>query len=343
MIIPSANHLTKIPELNRPVTSLKGIGAKRAELLEQKGLHTLLDIIFFIPIRYEDRSRLLYINEVVGGTAVLVRGNVVSAGGERSLRGGRRLFRIIISDETAELELLWFHYKKAHLSRFALPGLELMAYGSIQMNRGKRQMIHPDITTVNKEKENETLGFCPVYRGVKGLSGRVLRSAISQALDQCQEALVDGIPPEITSRLGLPMLGEAIRRVHFPVEGSSIDLLNQFKTKYHQRLTFDRFFGVMLNIALRKKSREERAGLVFSIPEDLPRSVEKHFPFSLTSDQNRAIHEILSDLAGDKPMNRLLQGDVGCGKTVVAAVASYATVLNHWQVAIMVPTLVLAQ
>ena len=343
MIIQPANHLTKIPELNRPITSLKGIGARRAELLAQKGLHTLLDVMFFAPIRYEDRSRVLPINKTGEGAAVLVRGNVVSGGGGRFSHSGRQYFRIKIKDETADLELLWFHYKKAYLSRLALPGLGLMAYGSIQMNRGKRQMIHPDITSVDQEKENEGLGFCPVYPAIKGISGRVLRSAIRQALDQYQETLVDGIPVEITHRLGLPELGEAIRYVHFPAEGSSIDLLNQLKTKNHQRLTFDRFFGVMLNIALRKKSRERRAGLAFSIPKGLIKQVEKYFPFSLTSDQIRVINEILQDLTGGKPMNRLLQGDVGCGKTVVAAVASYVTILNNWQVAVMVPTLVLAQ
>jgi len=377
MIIPSANHLAKIPELNRPLTYLKGIGSKRAELLAQKGLHTLLDLLFFTPIRYEDRSHVLPLNKTEDGIAALVKGTVVSGRGESFFRSGKRLFKITIKDETAELELLWFRYKKPYLSRFAKQGLELMAYGTIHKSRDKRQMAHPDITLVDRDKEKEALGFYPVYPAIQGISGQALSSAIRQTLVQFQEILVDGIPKEITRRLGLPGFGEAIRHVHVPPKGSSIELLSQHKTKYHQRLTFDRFFHVMLSIAFRRKSRQRKTGPVFSIPEDMIHRVKECFPFILTGDQFRVITEIFQDMrsvypessggldstsepetgpsgeekrAGPRqrpsvgsPMNRLLQGDVGCGKTVVAAAASYVAILNNRQVAIMAPTQVLAQ
>jgi ATP-dependent DNA helicase RecG len=307
----------------------------------------------------------------------LVRGKVIFGKEEKFFRSGKRLFRITISDETAELELLWFRYNKPYLSRFTQQGLELMAYGTTQTNRGKRQMLHPDITLLDRNEGKEALGFYPVYPAINRISGQVISSAIRQALGQYQEILADGIPKEITDRLGLPRLGEAIRHVHIPSEESSIELLNQHKTKYHQRLTFDRFFHVMLNIAFRKKSRQRKTGPVFSIPEDMIRRAQECFPFIFTGDQVKVIREIFRDLSSvppesssdqnrdseagtnlpvavrstsserkpgeGRPMNRLLQGDVGCGKTVVAAAASYAAILNNWQVAIMAPTQVLAQ
>ncbi|MCD6295685.1 MAG: ATP-dependent DNA helicase RecG, partial [Deltaproteobacteria bacterium] len=342
MITPPSNQLGQAPELKLPLTSLKGIGEKRGGLLARKGLHTVLDLLFFTPIRYEDRSRLVPINETEEDSSVFVRGNVISAGEERFFRSGKRLFRIVIRDETATLDLLWFQYRKVQLSRFTRQGMELMVYGKTQKVQGKRQMIHPDITSQDQGKDKEVLGLYPVYSMIKGLSGQVLRSAVRQALDLYEDALVDTIPGEITGRLGLPGTADTIRSVHFPPYGSSVDRFNLFDTKYHQRLIFDRFFHVMLNIAYRKKSRATRKGPIFKTPKDLEQRLERIFPFRLTNDQSKAIEEILGDLSGNRPMNRLLEGDVGCGKTVVAAVASYVATLNHWQVAIMVPTQVLA-
>jgi len=343
MITPPLNQLGQVPELNRPITSLKGIGKKRGELLAQKGLNTVLDLLFFTPIRYEDRSRILPINETGEDSEVYVRGNVISAGEKRFFRSGKRLFRIVIEDETAALDLLWFQYRKAHLSRFTRKGLKLMAYGKIRKMQGKRQIIHPDITLQDQDKEKESLGLYPVYSMVKGISGQILRSAVRQALDLYGDALVDIIPRDITVRLGLPGIANTIRSVHFPLYGSPVDRFNRFETKYHQRLVFDRFFPVMLNIAYSKKSRAMRKGPIFKIPKDLKQRLERIFPFRLTNDQAKVIEEILKDLSGTGPMNRLLEGDVGCGKTVVAAVASYVTTLNQWQVAIMAPTQVLAR
>ncbi len=343
MITPPANHLKQVPELGRPLTSLKGIGIKRAELLAQKGLHSVLDLLFFTPIRYEDRSRIVPIDETVEGSEVYVSGNVISGGEERFFRRGKRLFRIVIEDETAALDLLWFQYRKGHLNRFTHKGLKLMTYGKIRKMQGKRQMIHPDIILQDQGRDKEVLGLYPVYSMIKGISGHVLRSAIRQALDLYGDSLIDNIPAEITARLGLPGIAKTIRSVHFPPYGSSFDRFNRFESKFHQRLIFDRFFHVMLKIAYRKKSRSMRKGPVFKIPKGLDQRLEKFFPFRFTNEQNRVIEEILRDLSGYGPMNRLLEGDVGCGKTVVAAVASYVTTLNQWQVAIMVPTQVLAR
>lgn len=340
---PSVRHLIEIPQLNRPLISLKGIGPKRADLLAEKGLHTLLDLLLFTPIRYEDRRKVMVLSEATEGLQALVKGNVVSGREERFFRSRKRLFKITIRDETGDLDLIWFRYNKAHLNSFAHKGLEITAYGKIQKNRGKMQMLHPDISSVNEGEEGRAHGFYPVYSYIKGISGQILRSLIRAVIHQYEEILKDGIPNEVTGRLNLPQLGDAIRHVHIPPQGSSIDQLNRLETKYHKRLTFDRFFHVMLSIAYRKKTREKRIAPAFIIPKDLIERVEKSVPFVLTHDQKKVIQEIFQDLGRDRPMNRLLQGDVGCGKTVVAAAASFAAVLSDWQVAVMAPTQVLAR
>ncbi len=329
--------------LTTRLNALKGIGPKRAELFAQKGLHTVLDLLFFLPIRYEDRTQVLPINKTREGQPALVRGDVVSGQEVRFFRSGKKLYKIKIADETGHLELLWFQYKRTYFRKIELPGEELFAFGRVHENRGGRQIIHPDISLVSQAQRRGVPGFLPVYPAIKGLPVQLLRSAIREALDRCQHALTDPIPTDITSHLSLPSLGDAVRFVHVPPKGSSIDLLNQFKTRYHKRLVFDRFFRVMLGISFRKRCRERASGPAFVIPEDLVHHIENCLPFTLTGDQVRTIEEILMDLGSGRPMNRLVQGDVGCGKTVVAAAAAYAAILNEWQVAVMAPTQVLAR
>ncbi len=354
MIPPSIGYLEKVPELKRPLSSLKGIGSMRAEALARRGLHTLLDVLCFIPLRYEDRSRILPIDETEIDRPALVRGKPLFGREESFSHKRKRLFRIHIADESSVLELIWFQYKKVYLGNFLKQGQDILAYGTVRMNQGKRQMIHPDIRLIERVVLKKHLGLLPVYPAIKGVPKQVLVSAIQQALELCRGFIKDAIPEEILTRLGLPSIGDAISSVHIPPGGSSPDLFNRLRTKYHQRFIFDRFLFFMLNITFRKLSRKNKKGPIFQIDPDLVDKVQECFPFKLTNDQLKAIKGIYKDLgAGSlkpsaimnsaRPMNRLLQGDVGCGKTVVAAAAAYAAVLNGWQVAIMAPTLVLGR
>ncbi len=312
-------------------------------MLAQKGLHTILDLLFFTPIRYEDRTRISPINEAEAGLHALVKGKVIFGKEKRFYRSGKRLFRVLIEDKGSPLELLWFQYRKPHLTTLATPGTELLAYGIIRMDRGRRQMVHPEITVMdNHWTESAGLGFYPVYSVVKGVSSNTLKSIIGRALESYLPSVIDPIPREITSRLGLPDLVKAIKHVHLPSKESSIDQLNQFDTRFYKRLIFDRFFLVMLTIIFRKKSRERRSGPIFSVPSVHMKKLKTFFPFRLTPHQIRAIEDIVKDFARGKPMNRLLHGDVGCGKTVVAAAAAHICTLNNMQAAVMVPTQVLA-
>jgi ATP-dependent DNA helicase RecG len=206
-------------------------------------------------------------------------------------------------------------------------------------------MVHPEITiqdTNGAKSAGGSFAFYPVYSSVKGISNNIMRSLIGSSLDDYLGAIRDPIPGEITHRLNLPDLARAIRYVHLPPGDSSIDMLNQCDTPAHKRLIFDRFFFIMLAMAFRKGSRERISSPIFSIPSDLMKTLGNVFPFRLTSHQLGAVEDIIRDMTRGRPMNRLLLGDVGCGKTVVAAVAALLTIQNRRQVALMVPTQVLA-
>ena len=183
------------------MTHLKGVGPKRAGLLAQKGLHTILDLLFFTPVRYEDRTRISPINFAKEGVPVVVRGRVLSGREERFYSSRKRLYKIVIDDGSGELELLWFRYRQPHMNSLAAPDKVLLAYGIIKTNRDKRQMIHPEIACADSN-----LGFYPVYPTVKGITPKLLRSLIMTTLDDYSADVFDPVPAKITHRLALPEL-----------------------------------------------------------------------------------------------------------------------------------------
>ncbi|MFC1866599.1 ATP-dependent DNA helicase RecG [Thermodesulfobacteriota bacterium] len=343
MVSRKNSHPKQIQTLSIPLTRLKGVGPGRAALLARRGLYTILDLFYFTPVRYEDRTRISPINCVADGSPSLVRGRVIYGKDERFYSSRKRLFKIVIRDDESDLELLWFQYRTPYLAGFAKPGTDLTVYGIIKNARGRRQMIHPDITISDSCGAEDILGFSPVYPSVKGISGKILRSFIRTSLDAYLDCVIDPVPESILSRLDLPGLRESIRNVHFPPEESSLELLNRSNTPFHKRLLFDRFFYVMLTIAFRKMSREKMSKPAYLIPKDIMKEIKKFFQFSLTSDQLKAVKEIAEDLSGGKPMNRLIMGDVGTGKTVLAAVGAFISIRNNRQVTMMVPTQILAE
>ncbi len=337
-------HLKKIPELVQPLTCLKGVGPKKASLLARKGLHTVIDLLYFRPIHYEDRTRVTPIKDVPEGISALVTGKVVYGREERFPRSHKRLFRIGVEEKGDPLELLWFQYRRPQLSGLAQPGNKLLAYGVVQRNGRKRQMVHPEVKVLTGTESDldGLLGFYPVYSGTPGISPHAFRSLVKNALDRYLPTLIDPIPPGVQRRVKLPGLAEALRNAHHPPKESSLAELNQCRTPFLNRLLFDRYLLLMLAMVLRKSLRQKRSIAPFSIPSNSVQHLQDHFPFNFTRDQTRAIIDIIKDLKSGSPMSRLVLGDVGCGKTVVAAAAAYLAVRNRVQVAVMVPTQVLA-
>jgi len=335
---PGFNH---IQGLSLPLGLIKGVGPKRAELLAHKGLNTILDLFYFTPIRYENRSIISPIRQIEDGTSCLVRVTVIEGKEERFYPSKKRVYRITVSDDEGErLELLWFHYIKPHLAGFSRPGISISAYGTMKISRGKRQMFHPDMAIAGAKADP---GFIPVYSSVKGISANTLRALIRTSMDNYLKDIIDPIPAGILNRLQLPGLADAIKGVHFPARDSDPELLDQSETSFHSRLLFDRFFSIMMVIAFKKKIKEGISKPVWIIPSGLEEAIKKFFKFRLTNDQGQAVRDIARDLENGHPMNRLLMGDVGTGKTAVAALASYIAVRNNRQVALMTPTQILAE
>jgi len=337
------SHIVKNTGLTLPLTSLKGIGAQRARLFAQKNIHTILDLLFFTPVRYEDRTKIVPINILKQGDRALVKGTLVSGKEQRFYPSRKSLFKILIKDRQGSLELIWFNYRKQQLNAFVNPGQKLIAYGETSINRGHLQMIHPEIFIATDSEINDILGIYPMYSSVKGISPNMLRKTVRNPLKEYIAYIVDPVPEKITKALSLPDLRSAVKYVHFPPEKSSIERLNQSDTPFHRRLLFDRFFLVMITIAYRAKARAAKKGKIYSISPHFTESVKAMFPFALTSHQVQATKDIIKDLSNGRPMNRILMGDVGCGKTAVAAIAALLTVQNTMQAAIMAPTQFLAR
>jgi ATP-dependent DNA helicase RecG len=334
--------LKQVLGFSQPLTTLQGIGPKRAELLARKGLRTVIDLLYFTPRRYEDRTRLIPLHLAQEGRPVFTKGKIIAGKEERFIPSRKKLFRITLSDQGHRLDLIWFHYKRPYLESLIASGGTLLVYGVVRRNRDKRQIIHPDVTRTDPKQMDSALGHYPVYPSIPGLTSRFIRSALKTALSRHLPDLHDPVPPEILKHAGLPPLDEALKYVHNPPLEASGNLLERFATPCQKRLTFDRFFVILLAIAYRRKGRITWSGPTMAIPPDPVMHTESFFPFSFSRDQRRVIQEIGGDLSSGYTMNRLLQGDVGCGKTAVAAAAARLAVMNGLQVSLMAPTQILA-
>ncbi len=330
------------PQLCRPLTSLKGVGAKRAEQLAAKGLLTLLDLLYFLPTRYEDRTCILPVFEARQGDRIWVRGKALGAREAFFPKSRKKIFKAVIEDRSGQVVLLWFHYKKGYLLDLIQKGRELMAFGEIREKGAERQIIHPEIRPVTPGDHGDDLCIFPLYPVVDGIPPRTLRSLISMALEQCADYLEDPLPRSMIERRRLPDLREALKGLHGPPHKSDMERLETRKSPFHQRLAFDLHLKTLLNLEFRKRVRRHQKCQPLAVPEDLIERLDRALPFSLTKDQADAVKAIISDLRSGRPMSRLVHGDVGCGKTVVAAVAAYLVVGNGKQVALMAPTQVLA-
>lgn len=339
------SYLKNISQLTIPLNTLKGIGPKRAEAMARKGLNNIIDILFYTPIRYEDRRKITPIAEAIKDRPCMVQGKIVLCEEKKYYRTRKGLFKILISDETGTLELLWFQYRRQHLQQLAVKGKTLTLFGRVAIaykgKQGRLQMVHPEIILVDKGKAD--LGFHPIYSLIEGVSGRLIKTVIRDVLDKYLADIADPLPNNVIKKLGLPSLGTALKNVHIPPDDLSFEKLNDAGTPYHRRLLFDRFFIVMLALAYRKGVRASKSGPVFNTPSCLRETIENFLGFILTPSQATSVGEIAEDLSSKKPMARLLLGDVGCGKTAVAAAAAYIGVRNKYQVAIMTPTQVLAE
>jgi ATP-dependent DNA helicase RecG len=326
--------------LNIPVSRLKGIGAKRAACLEKKGISTVLDLFYLIPRDYEDRTNFTPFSKLVHGKAAYIKGKVLWSGEEMLFRSRKNIFKIILGEGIFQVDLCWFNVKKSYFSSFCCPGHEICAYGQVTGHGKRIQMYHPDISAAGSDEARSLL---PVYPLIEGISNRQLRPVISAAIKQYLDLVIDPVPDIFLKKAQLPGLKDTIKGLHLPEKNIDPQGLKNGKSPFHRRITFDRFLSLNLRMNYDRQQRVFQTTAPLKIPDRIFKGINTFFPFPLTHDQMKCIEEIRDDLISGRPMNRLIMGDVGTGKTVVAVAASYMIIKNNLQVAVMAPTQLLAE
>jgi ATP-dependent DNA helicase RecG len=328
------------------VKYLKGVGPQRATLLASRVINTVADLLLYLPFRYEDRIRFNKIAEIVPGGTYTVFGTVADEGIARFSRGRGAIFHLIIRDSTGTLACKFFH--GGYLQGRFRVGQGLVVHGKADLDPrrpGRIEMINPQCEAVGADATDSTeMGrIVPIYEAISNISSRVLRRIIYGALQNLSSAPADSLPASLLARYEFPSRGDALRFVHFPPSDVSVELLNQFSSPAHRRLIFEELFLYQLSLALRRKETEQRPGIAFRVREPRVREALKRIlPFKPTEAQKRVLAEIAGDLEKPTSMHRLLQGDVGSGKTIVALEAAAIVMENGYQAALMAPTEILA-
>jgi ATP-dependent DNA helicase RecG len=331
-------------KLSDPVQYVKGVGPKRAELLEKGGLATVEDLIYHLPFRYEDRRNVVALDQTSIGETVTLFGRI-SGAREIRMRGGRRtMLQATFSDESGWLTLVWFHQASYFKKRLDTE-TRWVVHGKIEASRrGGIQIVHPEIDEVgNDEAVADVARIVPVYQKPTDVPVAAIRAAVARAVDETAEQAASVVPSDIRDRQELLPIAKALRAVHLPDNSIDPNNLACFATPSHRTLIFEELFALQTGMNLRKKAREAIAGTTIPKADKRVADFTGMLPFSLTGAQTRVIGEIAEDLARPHPMNRLVHGDVGSGKTVVAFAAALQACAADRQVAVMAPTELLAE
>ncbi len=333
-------------DLTTSIRYVKGVGPPRARTLESKGIRTVEDLLFYLPFRYEDRSNVKTISQLVPGETATVIAEIDSCQMPRLARRDLGLFQATLSDGSGQVLIAkWFH--SPFLAKVLEPGQLVALYGKVEWDYYERAlvMLHPEYEVFGEEDElAESLHvgrIVPIYQAIGKLTTRVLRTLVYHALESLDH-LEDPLPEYLRRKLELPELNQALREAHFPPQGQDLRLLNAFRSPAQVRLIFEEFFWLQCGLVLRRRKARLKRGIQFQLTDRIREQIKKMLPFKPTTAQKRVLGEIARDMASEHPMNRLLQGDVGSGKTLVAAEAAVIAMENGYQVAVLAPTEILA-
>ncbi len=325
--------------LDTEVRFLKGVGDKRAQILAKLELYTLQDLLYHLPRRYEDRSHFRRIAHARPGEAATFAGRIITVD-NLSPRKGLTLTKAFLDDGSGALELVWYNqpYLKDRLLK--LRNRRIVVYGVVKDTGWGLQIETPEWEDLEENDSMDGLlhtnRIVPIYPLTEGIGQKQMRQILWNAV-QYADLVPEIVPREVRERVGLMPVAEAIRQVHFP---DRMELIAPAR----QRLVFEEFFVMQLGIGIKRQQMAQERGIAMRIDEDrLMEKIRRIVPFELTSAQKRVIREIWDDMRRPHPMNRLLQGDVGSGKTIVAGAAILAAVDNQYQAAIMAPTEILAE
>ncbi|MGC2695000.1 MAG: ATP-dependent DNA helicase RecG [Candidatus Angelobacter sp.] len=343
-------------ELHTSVKYVKGVGPRIAEWLEQKNIFTVEDLLYYQPFRYEDRLNPRGIGELRAGEMATVIAEVRNSAVFRT-RNGMPIFEMVAGQGRSTLKCIWFHGEYLR-DRFK-PGQLVALYGKVeegwkgrglQINQPQFEVLDGagdselDLESAKGIESLEVGRIVPIYESAANtkLTSRWFRRIIYGALQNLAAEIPDGVPPALCRRLGLLDRRTAFLHTHFPPEGEAFAALQSFSTLAHRRLIFEELFFLEVGLELKRRKMRSRPGITFGLTESVRQAVKKILPFHPTAAQKRVLKEIAEDMQQPSPMRRLLQGDVGSGKTIVALQAAVIAIENGYQVAFMAPTEILA-
>ncbi|HEY4053665.1 MAG TPA: ATP-dependent DNA helicase RecG [Terriglobales bacterium] len=338
-------------EPSTPVQFVKGIGPRLADILAAKGIHTVDDLLHYLPFRYEDRVNPRTIAELRAGEMATVIAEVRTSGLFRTRK--MPIFQMTAGQGRTRLRCIWFN--GSYLKDKFQPGQMVALYGRVEEKSGELQLMQPQFEILGdaegeaadqKAADSLEIGrIVPIYEtaGQGRLTSKWFRRAIHKTLENLPAELPEGIPSAIRKRLNLIAPREALWRVHWPDEGESLQSLMNWRTPAHLRMIFEELFFIELGLELKRREQKAQTGISFDLNNGVREAIKKILPFHPTGAQKRALKEIAGDMQKPFPMRRLLQGDVGSGKTLVAFEAAIIAIENGYQVALMAPTEILAQ
>ncbi|NIA11642.1 MAG: DEAD/DEAH box helicase, partial [Nitrospiraceae bacterium] len=314
-----------------PVQYVKGIGPKNAQILKKLGIVEAYDLLYYFPRNYLDLSNAERIAELSANEQVTVKGKIIRV---EEKRARVKLMIVTVTDGTGYLKAVWFN--QPYLKDTFRNGQMVVFSGRVQYSYGRWEMPSPEYEIVQEGKELiHTMRIIPIYSLTQGISQKSLRTKIKNIIDIYASSLLDFIPEEIIKKYHFTSISDALKNIHFPDSFPALE-------KSKDRLIFDELFMLQIILGMRKKEIKSKRGIKFSASKKDTDEFEKLLPFTPTKGQENAMHEIMKDFLSGKPMNRLLHGDVGSGKTIVSLFALYLTVKNGFQGAMMSPTGILA-
>jgi ATP-dependent DNA helicase RecG len=324
---------------------LKGVGPRRAADFEHIGLHTVEDLLCRFPIRYEDRSRLEPIASLKAGRTASIAARILSCGLRSTRRPGFKIFEALVSDDSGSIRVVWLN--QPFLRDVFVAGQHVVFYGIVDGRAGGGLQLTNPQYEILEDEEGETIHtgrIVPVYEKAGSVTPKIQRRLVFDVLQRLPSEIPDHLPEELRLRLKLPSRHAALVAAHFPPADASIEELNHFATPAQRRLIFEEAFLFQMGVLARRQATATEQKLVtLKVDDRIRESARRVLPFRLTDGQRQALKEIVRDLQRPQPMNRLLQGDVGAGKTIVALLAALVAMENGLQVAFMAPTEILAE
>ncbi len=339
-------------QLSTPVVHLKGVGPRVAEKLAKLDIHTVEDLLYVLPHRYEDRRQFRKIAQLRDGVHEVFSGEILACGEATTSRARRKLFEAVVSDGTGQVVLKWFHYRKGSMEKRFAVGKRAVFTGEVKRYGATREIHHPDTEFLAKDQSladyqsSDPLAFgriLPVYHLTEGLTQYAARKIWKQAVDLYARYVPSHLPDHLATKHRMLPLAEALQQIHWPENETKLEQLESGSSQALRSLVYDEFFFLELGLALKRRGVVLEPGIAFAVTHKYTKPLAALLPYRLTDAQRRVLGEIKQDLMSPHPMNRLIQGDVGCGKTIVALMTALIAIENETQVAIVAPTEILAE